>query len=72
MPDVVMEIYKYNPEWTTEQINEAAMGRFNKFVAKRGIDTSKPFESEGGVKDPEQANKAFADEIRSALGLNKD
>ena len=36
--------------WTAEQLNERAMGYFNKAVAKKGVDTTKPFESEGGSK----------------------
>ncbi|MBD5367258.1 MAG: hypothetical protein HDR82_09740 [Bacteroides sp.] len=34
--------------WTAEQLQEKAMGYFNKAVAKKGVDTSKPFESDGG------------------------
>lgn len=51
--DVAMLEYKYNPEWTQQQINEAAMGRFNKSVAKKGVDTTKPFESDGGGGEAE-------------------
>lgn len=36
--------------WTAEQLQERAMGYFNKAVAKKGVDTSKPFESDGGGK----------------------
>ena len=36
--------------WTAEQLNERAMGYFNKAVAKKGVDTTKPFESEGSGK----------------------
>ncbi len=36
--------------WTAEQLNEKAMGYFNKAVAKKGVDTTKPFESEGSGK----------------------
>lgn len=32
---------------TAEELQEKAMGYFNKAVAKKGVDTSKPFESEG-------------------------
>ena len=34
--------------WTAEQLQEKAMDYFNKAVAKKGVDTSKPFESDGG------------------------
>lgn len=44
-----MEMYEATGNtWTAEQLNEKAMGYFNKAVAKKGVDTSKPFESEGG------------------------
>lgn len=36
--------------WTAEQLGEKAMGYFNKAVAKKGVDTTKPFESGGGAK----------------------
>lgn len=36
--------------WTAEQLQEKAMGYFNKAVGRKGIDTSKPFESDGGGK----------------------
>lgn len=32
---------------TAEELKEKAMGYFNKAVAKKGVDTTKPFESEG-------------------------
>ena len=35
---------------TAEELQEKAMGYFNKAVAKKGVDTSKPFESEGEGK----------------------
>ncbi len=34
--------------WTAEQLQEKAMGYFNKAVAKKGVDTTRPFESDGG------------------------
>ena len=35
---------------TAEELKEKAMGSFNKAVAKKGVDTTKPFESEGEGK----------------------
>lgn len=35
---------------TAEELKEKAMGYFNKAVAKKGVDTTKPFESEGEGK----------------------
>ncbi|MDE7411588.1 MAG: hypothetical protein K2M94_06065 [Paramuribaculum sp.] len=46
--EMTNEIRKYNPNWTAEEIVNDAMSRFNKAVAKKGVDTSKPFESDGG------------------------
>lgn len=37
-------------KWTAEEIGEKAMGYFNKAVAKKGVDTTKPFEGDGGGK----------------------
>ena len=35
-------------KWNAQELQERAMGYFNKAVAKKGVDTSKPFESDGG------------------------
>lgn len=35
---------------TAEELQTKAMGYFNNLVSKRGVDTSKPFESEGSAK----------------------
>lgn len=43
------EIYEATgKKWTAEKLNEKAMGYFNKAVAKKGVDTSKPFDGDGG------------------------
>lgn len=55
---VTMDIYKYNPEWTSEQIHQEAMNRFNKAVSRKGVDTSKPFSGEGGSL---KADKDFSE-----------
>lgn len=71
--EMTNEIRKYNPNWTAEEIVNDAMSRFNKAVAKKGVDTSKPFESDGGGGGSEaEKNAAFADEIRNALGIKKE
>lgn len=36
---------------TAEQLNEKAAGYFNKFVARRGVDTSKPFVADSSETD---------------------
>lgn len=33
--------------WTAEQLQEKAMGYFNKYVGKKGVDITKPFENGG-------------------------
>lgn len=50
-------------KWTAEELNEKAMGYFNKAVAKKGVDTSKPFESDGGAEN----ETLDTDEIKRAL-----
>ncbi len=35
-------------KWTAEELGTKAMGYFNKAVAKKGVDTTKPFQSDGG------------------------
>lgn len=35
-----------------QELHDKAMGYFNKAVSKRGVDTTKPFESKGGSGDP--------------------
>lgn len=42
-------------KWTAEELNERAMGYFNKAVGKKGVDTTKPFQSDGGGGDNPQA-----------------
>ena len=40
-------------KWTAEELGQKAMGYFNKAVAKKGVDTSKPFKSDGsGTSEP--------------------
>lgn len=59
--------------WSAEELQTKAMGYFTKKVAKRGIDTAKPFKGDGGADtDPAEANKAFAAEIRRALGQDTE
>ncbi len=47
-----MELYEYNKDWTADQIKDKAMSYFNKAVAKKGVDTKKPLESETDVNKP--------------------
>ena len=44
-----MEIYEaIGKKWTSEELTTNFKDKFNKLVAKKGVDTSKPFEGEGG------------------------
>lgn len=55
-----VEIYEATgKKMTAEELKEKAMGYFNKDVARKGVDTSKPFESEGGGN-----NLDFSDDIK--------
>jgi len=38
-------------KWTAEEFSTKAMGYFNKAVGKKGVDTTKPFQSDGGGGD---------------------
>lgn len=59
--------------WTAEQLQEKAMGYFNKAVGRKGVDTSRPLGGDsGGGMSADEADKAFADEIRKALGKDKE
>ena len=47
-----MEIYEaIGKKWTSEELTTNFKDKFNKLVAKKGVDTSKPFEGSGGHKD---------------------
>ena len=49
---------------SAEELKEKAMGYFNKDVARKGVDTTKPFEGEGGAdKEPDfSAQKKYLQE----------
>lgn len=51
--------------WTAEQLSEKAMGYFNKAVAKKGVDTNKPFDSDGAGKREAQTDK-FVSALRKS------
>lgn len=62
--EVAMAIRDYNPEWSAEEITKCAMDRFNKTVAKKGMDTTKPLESDAdGGEEPD-----FSGEIELLKG----
>lgn len=48
----VMELYEVSgKKWTADELKAKFTEKFNKAVSKKGVDTSKPFESSGGHKD---------------------
>lgn len=66
-----MELYEaYGKKWTADELETKIKEKFNQEVHDKGIDTTKPFQSDGGAGTSEaEKNKAFADEIRNALGM---
>lgn len=52
-------------KWTAEELNEKAMDYFNKAVGKKGVDTTKPFESDGGGGDGKPDFKAMAERLKA-------
>lgn len=68
-----MELYEVGGKmWNADELKAKFTEKFNKAVSRKGVDTSKPFPSDGGGSSEAEKNKAFADEIRAALGIDKD
>jgi hypothetical protein len=67
----VMELYEVGgKKWTADELTGKFKEKFNKAVSKKGVDTTKPFQSDGGAGASEaEKNAAFAAEIRNALGI---
>jgi len=57
-------------KWTAEVLGEKAMGYFNKAVGKKGVDTTKPFQSDGGGGDNTPDFSSF-DRAAKDLGWNE-
>ena len=48
----VMELYEVGgKKWTADELKAKFTEKFNKAVSKKGVDTTKPFESDGGAGD---------------------
>ncbi len=48
----VMELYEVSgKKWTADELTGKFKEKFNKAVSKKGIDTTKPFQSDGGAGD---------------------
>ncbi len=57
-------------KWTAEELGTKAMGYFNKAVAKKGVDTTKPFKSDGGGGN-ETPNFSSFDRAAKDLGWSE-
>lgn len=70
----VMELYEVSgKKWTADELTGKFKEKFNKAVSKKGVDITKPFNSDGGAGASEaEKNAAFAEEIRNALGIKKE
>lgn len=71
---IALKVYKAGGEQMNgEQLIAAFREEFDPAVKSKGAtDFSQPFKSDGGAGTSEaEKNKAFADEIRNALGMNK-
>lgn len=48
----VMELYEVSgKKWTADELTGKFKEKFNKAVSKKGVDTTKPFQSDGGAGD---------------------
>lgn len=55
-------------KWTAEELNEKAMGYFNKAVGKKGVDTTQPFKSDGGAGGDNTPDFSSFDRAAKDLG----
>lgn len=69
-----MRIYdRTGKSMTADELHTEAMEIFKPLAMAKGLDISKPFQSDGGAGTSEaEKNAAFAEEIRNALGLKKE
>lgn len=59
--DRATEMYEATgKKWTAEELGEKAMGYFNTLVKRKGVDTTKPFEGDGGGEDHAAKFEAMA------------
>lgn len=66
-----MELYEaYGKKWSADELEAKIKEKFNQEVYDKGLDTTKPYDSDGGAGTSEaEKNAAFAAEIRNALGI---
>lgn len=69
-----MRIYdRTGKTMTADELHTEAMEIFKPLAKAKGLDISKPFQSDGGAGASEaEKNAAFAEEIRNALGMKKE
>lgn len=62
-----MEIYEaIGKKWTSEELTTNFKDKFNKLVAKKGVDTSKPFENSGEHDEPDLDMKEVMEMYRKS------
>ena len=56
----VMELYEVGgKKWTADELKAKFTEKFNKAVSKKGVDTTKPFESDGAAKGDESFDSDY-------------
>lgn len=64
----VMELYEVGgKKWTADELTGKFKEKFNKAVSKKGVDTTKPFQSDGGAGDKPDFSKEL--EVLKAEGI---
>lgn len=71
---VAMKVYRAGGEkMSGDELIAAFREEFDPAVKAKGVtDFTKPFKSDGGGGNTDESDKAFADEIRKALGMDKE
>lgn len=61
-----MELYEaYGKKWTADELETKIRDKFRDEVADKGIDITKPYESEGGAKNDEQRAREIIDLLKA-------
>ena len=67
-----MKLFEANgKKWTADQLEAAIKEEFNEEVDGKGLDTTKPFHSDGGGSEKKDSDESFRDEVCEALGIEK-
>lgn len=60
----VMELYEVGgKKWTADELKAKFTEKFNKAVSKKGVDTTKPFESDGAAKGDDSFDSDYFTEL---------